>query len=153
MIEKQKEEDAKLQEAIAPLRGDTLVDGTQAKMNFKVKATGINLSAENLEAYSGSPLLECQNYSLLMASHIMPWRKANNLQRLDIYNGLLLIPNMDKLFDRGYISFSKTGKIIFPEFLSNEDKRIFNLTSSLRLVHLEEGHLPYLQYHREYCLL
>ena len=88
-----------------------------------------------------------------MASHIMPWRKANNLQRLDIYNGLLLIPNMDKLFDSGYISFSKTGKIIFPEFLSNEDKRIFNLTSSLRLVHLEEGHLPYLQYHREYCLL
>lgn len=56
MIEKQKEEDAKLQEAIAPLRGDTLADGTQAKMNFKVKATGINLSAENLEAYSGSPL-------------------------------------------------------------------------------------------------
>ena len=56
MIEKQKEEDAKLQEAIAPLRGDTLADGTQAKMNFKVKATGINLSAENLEAYSGRPL-------------------------------------------------------------------------------------------------
>ena len=56
MIEKQKEEDAKLQEAIAPLRGDTLADGTQAKLNFKVKATGVNLSAENLEAYSGSPL-------------------------------------------------------------------------------------------------
>ncbi|WP_425319805.1 HNH endonuclease [Fibrobacter intestinalis] len=106
-----------------------------------------------MEYWKGCSVTECQNYSLLMASHIMPWRKANNLQRLDIYNGLLLIPNMDKLFDRGYISFSKTGKIIFSEFLSNEDKRIFNLTSSLRLVHLEEGHLPYLQYHREYCLL
>ena len=56
LIEKQKEEDAKLQEAIAPLRGDTLADGTQAKLNFKVKATGVNLSAENLEAYSGRPL-------------------------------------------------------------------------------------------------
>ncbi|WP_288800398.1 FKBP-type peptidyl-prolyl cis-trans isomerase N-terminal domain-containing protein [uncultured Fibrobacter sp.] len=56
MIEKQKEEEAKLREAIAPLRGDTLADGTQAKLNFKVKVTGVNLSAENLEAYSGRPL-------------------------------------------------------------------------------------------------
>lgn len=88
-----------------------------------------------------------------MASHIKPWRKSNNYQRLDVYNGLLLIPNIDKLFDRGYISFSKSGKIIFSDFLPSEDKRIFNLTQSLRLVHLEDGHLPYLQYHREHCLL
>lgn len=55
-IEKQKAEEAKLKEAIAPLRGDTLADGTQAKLNFKVKATGVSVSAENLEAYAGKPL-------------------------------------------------------------------------------------------------
>ena len=106
-----------------------------------------------IEYWKGCSVTKCQNYSLLMASHIKPWRKSNNYQRLDVYNGLLLIPNIDKLFDRGYISFSKTGKIIFSDFLPSEDKRIFNLTQSLRLVHLEDGHLPYLQYHREHCLL
>lgn len=55
-IEKQKAEEAKLKEAVAPLRGDTLADGTQAKLNFKVKATGVSVSAENLEAYAGKPL-------------------------------------------------------------------------------------------------
>lgn len=55
-IEKQKAEDEAVKKAIEPLRGDTLADGTQAKMNFKVKVSGVNVSAENLEAYSGVPL-------------------------------------------------------------------------------------------------
>ncbi len=55
-IEKQKAEEEAVKKAIEPLRGDTLLDGTQAKMNFKVKASGVSVSAENLEAYAGSPL-------------------------------------------------------------------------------------------------
>lgn len=55
-IEKQKAEEEAVKKAIEPLRGDTLPDGTQAKMNFKVKASGVNVSAENLETYAGSPL-------------------------------------------------------------------------------------------------
>lgn len=55
-IEKQKAEEEAVKKAIEPLRGDTLPDGTQAKMNFKVKASGVSVSAENLEAYAGSPL-------------------------------------------------------------------------------------------------
>ena len=33
----------------------------------------------------------------------------NNHERLDGYNGLLLAPHIDHLFDRGYISFSDDG--------------------------------------------
>ncbi len=55
-IEKQKAEEEAVKKAIEPLRGDTLPDGTQAKMNFKVKTSGVSVSAENLEAYAGSPL-------------------------------------------------------------------------------------------------
>ena len=40
---------------------------------------------------------------ILIASHIKPWRVSNNNERLDVYNGLLLLPNLDKLFDKGYI--------------------------------------------------
>ena len=51
------EEQKKLKEEVAPLRGDTLPDGTPRKMNFRVKVTGISLEATDLEAYSGKPLL------------------------------------------------------------------------------------------------
>ena len=63
-IKKQQEEEAKLKEAIAPLRGDTLANGMPQKINFKVKATGIAVSKtiasekiENFGAFANKPLL------------------------------------------------------------------------------------------------
>jgi len=63
-IKKQQEEEAKLKEAIAPLRGDTLANGMPQKINFKVKATGIAVSKtiasekiENIGAFANKPLL------------------------------------------------------------------------------------------------
>jgi len=34
--------------------------------------------------------------SLLIASHIVPWKQSTNSERLDPWNGLLLSPNLDK---------------------------------------------------------
>ena len=56
-IKKAKEEEAKLKEQVAGLRGDTLVNGMPAKMNYKVKVTGITNKAENLETWANKPLL------------------------------------------------------------------------------------------------
>lgn len=56
-MKKAQEEEAKLKEAVAGLRGDTLPNGMPVKMNFKVKVTGISTKDENLEAYAGKPLL------------------------------------------------------------------------------------------------
>ena len=62
-IKKQQEEEAKLKEEIAPLRGDTLSNGMPQKVNFKVKATKISVDKaiakdlENLEPFAGKPLL------------------------------------------------------------------------------------------------
>lgn len=56
-IKKAQEEEAKLKEAVKGLRGDTLVNGMPAKMNFKVKVSGITNKAENLETWAGKPLL------------------------------------------------------------------------------------------------
>lgn len=63
-IKKQQEEEAKLKEAIAPLRGDTLANGMPQKINFKVKATGISVSKtiasekiEDIGAFANKPLL------------------------------------------------------------------------------------------------
>lgn len=48
---------------------------------------------------------------LLTASHIKPWRAATNPERLDPYNGLLLLPQYDRLFDRGLITFADDGRM------------------------------------------
>ena len=53
--------------------------------------------------------------SLLIASHIKPWKDCTNIERLDGNNGLLLSPHIDKLFDRYLISFNKNGQLLYNE--------------------------------------
>jgi putative restriction endonuclease len=48
----------------------------------------------------------------LRASHCKPWRDGTNDERLDGDNGLLLTPSIDHLFDRGFISFESTGRLL-----------------------------------------
>lgn len=51
---------------------------------------------------------------LLIASHIKPWRScSNSTERLDGNNGLLLTPHVDRLFDRGYMTFDHSGGLVF----------------------------------------
>ncbi len=52
------------------------------------------------------------NKVLLIASHIKPWSECDNAERLDGNNGLLLSPHIDKLFDRGWITFSDAGDLL-----------------------------------------
>ena len=40
--------------------------------------------------------------ALLVASHIKPWAKSDEHEKLDLDNGLLLCPNHDKLFDLAF---------------------------------------------------
>ena len=57
---------------------------------------------------------------LLIASHIKPWSESDNFERLNGNNGLFLSPHVDKLFDKGFISFEKTGEMLVSEKLDLE---------------------------------
>jgi hypothetical protein len=48
----------------------------------------------------------------LRAVHIKPWRSADDAEKLDGCNGLLLSPHLEHLFTRGYISFSDSGELL-----------------------------------------
>ena len=48
----------------------------------------------------------------LRASHCKPWRDADNDERRDGENGLLLTPDADHLFDRGFLSFDDKGTVL-----------------------------------------
>lgn len=57
----------------------------------------------------------------LRASHIKPWAAcATATERTDGNNGLLLTPTPDLLFDQGWISFERSGHILFSQNLPNE---------------------------------
>ena len=56
----------------------------------------------------------------LRASHIKPWRDATNAERLDGENGLMLAPNIDLLFDRGFISFENDGTLLVSPVVDRE---------------------------------
>ena len=106
-----------------------------------------------IEYWHGCAISQCPLTWMLIASHIKPWRDADNQERLDPYNGLLLLPNYDKLFDLGYISFNSKGKIMYSRLLDKFDRETIGLTNNLHLVKLEEQHLKYLKYHNENCFL
>lgn len=59
-------------------------------------------------------LTRVSNPAYLIASHIKPWRHAANDERVDGNNGLMLAPQADYLFDRGFISFGDGHVLVSP---------------------------------------
>jgi HNH endonuclease len=65
-----------------------------------------------IEMWEGCAVTDVRLHNVLRASHIKPWRFSSNSERLDPYNGLLLLPQYDQLFDKGLISFNTQGELI-----------------------------------------
>jgi len=84
------------------------------------------------------------DYRLLVASHIKPWNKSDNMERIDPYNGLLLLPTYDKLFDLGLISFSEGGDILISNQLKHYN--LLSLRNDIRIA-VTNNHLKYLDFH------
>ena len=91
---------------------------------------------------------------LLIASHIKPWRVADNAERLSINNGLILSPLYDKLFDSGLISFDSDLNVIISSKLSSYCRFHipFNVDKSILMPPSEEL-FKNLEYHRNNIFL
>lgn len=105
-----------------------------------------------IDYWSRCAVTGCEEIRVLRASHIKPWRVSDTSERLDVYNGLLLTPNLDVLFDIGLISFNDNGRIITNPSLTNESMYQLGLQSDMRIQEslLTERHQEYLYYHRMY---
>lgn len=94
---------------------------------------------------------ECNG--LLIASHIYPWAKGTKFEKTDVNNGLLLSVPLDRLFDRGLISFAEDGTMLTKDHLSADTKKVFGLTKSVaRIAHINkvtEEMKAYLARHRK----
>jgi putative restriction endonuclease len=86
---------------------------------------------------------------LLRASHIKPWALCDSDdERLDVFNGLLLAPHLDALFDGGWVSFDDAGKLLVSTTLPREALVLFNLQPALRVDYLSSQHRRYVAFHR-----
>ncbi|WP_028862783.1 HNH endonuclease [Psychromonas aquimarina] len=99
-----------------------------------------------IDHWQGCALTGYSNTDFLIASHIKPWSKSNDIERLDPNNGFLLLANIDKAFDRGYITFTDKGKIRISECL--DDYKALGLSENMGII-LKKEHQDYLAYHRE----
>ncbi|HET6994533.1 MAG TPA: HNH endonuclease [Chitinophagaceae bacterium] len=86
---------------------------------------------------------------ILIASHIVPWSKATDTERLDVHNGILLSPVYDALFDRKLISFDHNGKILLSESIEPSAYKKIGVTGKEVIQNLSQYNLKYLDRHLE----
>lgn len=87
---------------------------------------------------------------VLRASHIKPWADCeNDAERLEVFNGLLLAPHLDALFDRGLVTFSDAGQLLRSPQLSDHQWALLGIDGvEARAASLADGHRRYLRWHR-----
>lgn len=89
----------------------------------------------------------------LIASHCKPWRDCeSNKERLDGENGLLLTPSIDHLFDKGFISFESSGRLILSPVANMESLHRMGIPNekSTNVGNFSSGQKRYLEFHREF---
>ena len=89
------------------------------------------------------------NIKHLRASHIKPWASSNDVEKLDGYNGLLLSPHVDHLFDRGFITFREGGKILTSKDLNPEVLNRWSISAGQNVGTFRSEQHGYLEYHRD----
>jgi len=98
-----------------------------------------------LKLWGACSVTQSKHFPLLLASHIKPWSKSNNQERLDPYNGLLLLPNLDKAFDLGFISFDLSGNILISNQLP--EYKILGISERMSIL-IKDKNKAYLKYHQ-----
>jgi hypothetical protein len=106
------------------IRAATDLDAT-TKETVILARRGQGKFRSNVEAIEKAcRLTGISNSSLLIASHIKPWRSCSTAdERLDGMNGLMLTPDADLLFDRGFVTFEDDGAVRVSPRFDQEDLR------------------------------
>lgn len=100
-----------------------------------------------LDYWGGCAVTGCDVSQILIASHIVPWSEASDLERLDVYNGLPLTPNLDRLFDQYFISFDENGLLHTASSLSKASLATLGIVPGMKLRKMVPEHVPYLTKH------
>lgn len=127
------------QDSLQQLEQKRLVKVRLAQQKFRKNVFDIN---------NKCIITDCVDESLLIASHIKPWAQSTELEKIDGYNGLLLTPTYDRLFDKGLMTFGENNQIIYSPKLSQNSKECLHLLQVVKF-DFHQKHKIYLKYHRD----
>lgn len=104
-----------------------------------------------LEQCHYCPFTMISDERLLIASHIKPWAASDDKEKVDPFNGYMLSPMFDKLFDQGFITFTEERHVIRSEYISPRTWKIINLKNDafLKTLPMDEKRIEYLRFHHE----
>lgn len=96
------------------------------------------------------PITMINDERLLIASHIKPWAVATDKEKIDHKNGFMLSPLYDKLFDRGFMTFTEDRKIVLSNWISPANKRRLGIVDGqfVQLLPLDDARQEYMEFHR-----
>lgn len=126
--------------------GDDSLSKTEKSSLVKARIGQGTFRQKLILHWSACAVTGFRDTSLLVASHIKPWRASNNAERLDPFNGLLLAPNLDRAFDLGLLTFAPDGHIKLSPLLTEAQK--LGISTEMK-VSLSSQHEPYLIFHRK----
>jgi predicted restriction endonuclease len=89
----------------------------------------------------------------LVASHIKPWSKSDDIEKLSGFNGLLLAPHIDHLFDKGFISFEGNGNLILSSQLDSSVLDKWHIHKEINVGNFRKEQQQFLEYHRDVMLV
>jgi hypothetical protein len=88
---------------------------------------------------------------LLRASHIKPWASCGqDNERLDVFNGLLLAPHLDAMFDAGWMTVALDGAVEISPALSAQARQTLGVALPLKVHRIRAEHAPYLAFHNHH---
>lgn len=123
-----------------------------AQQDIRQARTGQGKYREKLlEQCRFCPFTMISDERLLVASHIKPWAACTDTEKMDPYNGYMLSPLYDKLFDRGFITFTENRHVILSEFISPFTWKQINLQNNafIKTLPMDEKRIEYLKFHHE----
>ena len=106
---------------------------------------------ELLEQCGFCPFTMINDERLLIASHIKPWAASNDDEKVDPYNGYIFSPMYDKLFDRGFITFTEEKRLVLSDCITDFTWKRLNLKKDMYIKELpmDNKRIEYLRFHHE----
>jgi putative restriction endonuclease len=86
---------------------------------------------------------------VLVASHIKPWKDSDNGERLSGFNGLLLSPHVDALFDDRLLSFEPDGTVLVHPSLDSDVLERWHIDPTLNVGRFRQEQMIFLEHHRK----
>lgn len=86
---------------------------------------------------------------LLIASHIKPWRESSNEERISGFNGIMLSPHVDALFDEVLLSFEQDGTMLIHPALPKDVLDRWSIKKELKVEPFLREHSRFLDHHRK----